>query len=380
MSQKPPKWFDAGEPASNDTDRMRRKQLLEELPKLMERQRHRGRADSFYPYLLMRSVLGDRGDRPFNACFWESPDIWTAPGDPAVSPAIPADHGGQVTAAQPNTIYAHVWNLGFAPLAGIKVEYHWFNPSLGVDGTHGTLVGVARCELAGRGMPGSHKLVKCPRAWVPVVENGGHECLVVRVSGIGDPLGANEWHPWQNRHVAQRNISVVPAGANLAPLVSALHRTRPFNTRIQLIQLGPREGELARLIASPRLRAASVDTHVLGEMNAVNEVIAPAPSAQRSAGVLASVHPMAAGGPPPPPVVHDASAIRTVDMQALFGRVEQGRHAPDHLASLFTGVRALHADADNQAKPRGDEAQVLRLATYSGDQLVGGYTLVVEGR
>src|SRR5262249_15637980 len=162
------------------------------------------------------------GDRLINTCFWESPDIWTAPGDPSVSPEIPPDHGGQVTAGQPHTLYAHVWNLGFAPLAGIHIEFYWFNPSLGITGANADLVGVARCELAARGMKGSHKLVKCPKAWVPVLQNGGHECLVFRVSGIGDPIGANEWQPWLNRHVAQRNISVLSAGANASQLVSLL--------------------------------------------------------------------------------------------------------------------------------------------------------------
>ena len=380
--QQPPKWFDGQQPDAHDPDLKRRKQkLLEELPKLMERQKNRGRADSFYPYLLMRSVLGDRGDRPFNTCFWESPDIWTAAGDPSVSPDIPPDHGGQVTAAQPNTVYAHVWNLGFAPLAGIRVEFYWFNPSLGVDGTHANLIGVARCELAGRGLPGSHKLVKCPKPWIPVVQNGGHECLVVRVSGIGDPLGANEWHPWQNRHVAQRNISVVSAGSSVSELVSSLHLTRPFNTRIQLIQLGAREAELARQIASPRLRVAAVETQVLGEMNVMNEVLAPKLSAQPPAGALAAVHPLAAGGPPTAPVLHAPSAVRIVDPHVIFSHfAPRGRRAPDHLSSLFAGIALLHPGAGSHGKPAAEEAHVIRVATYSGEQLVGGYTLVVTGR
>ncbi len=378
--QPPPKWFDRQEPDADDPDLKRRRQkLLEELPQLLERHKQRGRADSCYPYLLVRSVLGDRGDRPFNACFWESPDIWTAAGDPSVSPAIPPDHGGQVTAAAPTTVYAHVWNLGFAPLAGIRVEFYWFNPSLGIDGTHGNLIGVARCELSARGMQGSHKLVKCPKAWIPVVANGGHECLVVRVSGIGDPLGANEWHPWQNRHVAQRNISVVSAGASLSDLVSALDVSRPFNTRIQLIQLGAREAELARHIAAPKLRVAAVETHVLAEMNAVNDVVAPGPTAQPTAGALAPVHPMAAGGPPAAPVLRAPSTVRIVDPGVVFGQV-RGGPAARPLARLFTDVESLHPGARKHGRPDADEAQIIRVATYSGEQLVGGYTLVVAGR
>src|SRR5262249_10214682 len=36
------------------------------------------RKDEFLPYLLVRSSSGDRGQRPFNGVFWESPDIYVA--------------------------------------------------------------------------------------------------------------------------------------------------------------------------------------------------------------------------------------------------------------------------------------------------------------
>jgi hypothetical protein len=123
-----------------------------------------------------------------------------------------------------------------------------------------------------------------------------------------------------------------------------------------------------------------VDTHVLGEMDAVHEITAPR-LASASAGTLAPVHPMAAGGPPAPPVIREATTVRVVDTHALFGPLEaKGPHAPNHLASLFTGVQQLHANADKHPTPAADEAQAIRIATYSGEQLVGGYTLIVEGR
>jgi len=346
----------------------------------MERRKRRDRADNFYPYLLVRSVLGDRGDRPFNTCFWESPDIWTAPGDPATSPAVPANHGGSVTAGKAHTVYAHVWNLGFAPLAGIFVEFYWFNPSLGITGASANLIGIGRCELPGRGMNGSHKLVKCPKQWVPQFENGGHECLVVRVSGIGDPIGANEWSPWLNRHVAQRNISVLPAGASISPLVEKLNLSRPFNTRIQLIQVGGREAELARHIAVPKLQLANVETHVLSELDIGNEVVRPHLE-HLPAGALAPVHPMAAGGVPKPPLMRPSERVRMVDPGRLF-RSLKDKDRPDesHVARLLDRVGELHRKSPTHNPPNAEEAHVMRLATYSGEQLVGGYTIVVAGR
>lgn len=108
MTKSPPPWFGALGLDTNSAEfKARKTALLKELPALMDKRRG-GRANTFLPYLLIRSVLGDRGDRPINVPFWESPDIWTAPGDPASAPAVPPDHGGVVTAGKPTTLYAHV--------------------------------------------------------------------------------------------------------------------------------------------------------------------------------------------------------------------------------------------------------------------------------
>lgn len=380
MTQVPPSWFDKqpGEPDDEDF-KQRKADLLKQLPELLARRKDQGRAKNFYPYLLIRSVLGDRGDRPFNGCFWESPDIWTAPGGPTVSPAIPPNHGGQVTAGQPSTVYAHVWNLGFAPLAGIRVEFYWFNPSLGINGSHANLIGMARCDLAARGMVGSHKLVKCPTAWVPVMENGGHECLVVRASGIGDPIGNNEWTPYKNRHVAQRNVSVIAAGVGLDQLVGKLDATRIRNTRLQLIQVGPLEGELARHIAVPALKVANVQTHVLGEIDLTGKVTMPNLTAVPAA-MAAPVHPLANGGAPPAPQLHPAGATALVNPRTVFPTltVAPATAGNAHLSELFLLVGTLHGASATQGGPAVGEALVLRMASYNGDEVVGGYTLVVR--
>lgn len=387
MSEKtPPSWFDKQKPDPKDDDfARRRKQLLTELPTLLARQKDRGRAKRFEPYLLIRSVLGDRGDRPINVPFWESPDIWTAPGDPATSPDVPASHGGTIVVGQPNTVYAHVWNLGFAPLAGVRVEFFWFNPSLAIDGAHAHLIGTAVCELAGRGMTGSHKLVKCRKPWVPVMENGGHECLVVRVSGLGDPVGGNEWSPWLNRHVGQRNVSVVAPGAPAAGLVHSLNNTRLLGGHLQLIQLGGNEGRLAAQIAGPKLRVSPlVSTHLLGEITALGEISLARPIALPP-GMLAPVHPLAHDVPNPAPVMMRPGTVAVIHPVGVLGnvRLERSGAAPAtpaatvHVADLFHAVGRLHDGSDGLGAPPKGEAYVLRMATYSGTQLVGGYTLVV---
>ena len=395
MTKSPPPWFGTqGLDTSSAEFKARKAALLKELPALMDR-RKGGRANSFLPYLLIRSVLGDRGDRPLNVPFWESPDIWTAPGDPASAPAIPTNHGGVVTAGQATTVYAHVWNLGFAPLAGVRVEFYWFDPTLAIDGSHAHLIGMARCELAGRGMNGSHMLIKCPTPWVPTLVNSGHECLVVRIEGIGDPIGGNPWAPWQNRHVAQRNIAVVMALANISVLIASLNASRSTRTRLQLVQVGAREAELALKIAAPHLRPAAVAAHVLGEIDLMGQFTTATPERPPPAA-LAPVHQLAAGGAPAPPNLLSEGEAKVIDAQRVFGNLRvapaaaaglssrikaaEARTPPGgHLADLFSDLPTLNPGHLTLPPPSRGEAQVVRLASYQGEQLAGGYTFVLAG-
>jgi hypothetical protein len=171
------------------------------------------RSQLFLPLLFLRANAGDLGVRPVTGVFWESPDILIAPGvDPAHSPSVPDQLGGIAKANQDNTVYAHVWNLGQAPCPDTLVEFFWFNPSLGFGGDKANFIGATWVDLRARGEQGSHKLVRCPLSWRAQFLNGGHECLVVRVSQSAlDPLSDPPWDSSHNRHVGQRNIHVMSA-------------------------------------------------------------------------------------------------------------------------------------------------------------------------
>lgn len=187
------------------------------------------RSKLFLPFLFIRATAGDTGARPIQGSFWESPDILIMPNiTPAAAPARPPDLGGFARAGVPNTLYAHVWNLGQAPAWGCLVEFYWFNPTLGFSGDQAHLIGKTYTDLGPRGGPKSHRLVKCPLAWNASFLNGGHECLVVRISQpCSDPLSNPRWDASQNRHIGQRNIHVMSAaeaaakptlGVNIGPL------------------------------------------------------------------------------------------------------------------------------------------------------------------
>ena len=166
-------------------------------------------------------------------------------------------------AGVPNTLWAHVWNLGRAPVYNARVEFYWFNPSLGFNQDAAQLIGVTYTDLGARGSGDAHRIVKCPVSWVPQFLNNGHECLVVRVfEPLTDPLTPAPWDARNDRHIGQRNISVIhpssPArlelhlrlGCGVPPGAAQLHveEVRPE----QLRWLSLLNGKRAHGYRSPR--------------------------------------------------------------------------------------------------------------------------------
>jgi hypothetical protein len=185
------------------------------LPSLLEHAKGKPRIEQFLPYLLIRSFAGDQGARPYATGHFESPDIWIAVGDPTSTPTIPPNRGDVLIPGHLTTIYAHVWNLGRAPVVGATVEFYhfrYFNLVIETfipDESSLQLIGMAKVDLAPRTSKECHKLVKCPKGWsvpflvTPVLQIG---TLVVRISGIGDPIGNDPYRPNTNRHVAMRSL------------------------------------------------------------------------------------------------------------------------------------------------------------------------------
>jgi hypothetical protein len=190
------------------------------------------RKDEYLPYLAIRASSSDRGNRSISSVFWESPDIFVLPNvDAAAAPMMPPQLGLSAMAGAPNTLYAHVWNLGKSPAYRVRVEFYWFNPSLGISRADANLIGAAYLDLGDRfthfpdwrqiDSPygsfmsrGSHAIVRCPITWTPVFVNGGHECLVVRAFELmKDPLDPNQFSASADRHVGQRNIAVVKSSS-----------------------------------------------------------------------------------------------------------------------------------------------------------------------
>ena len=158
--------------------------------------------------------------RDGNPYWYLSPDIWVVPGaDPNASPGAPI-------AGSPAYLWAHVANSGNTDAIGVRVEFYWANPALQVTHSNATLVGGAFADV----LAGGAQDVLCLVPWMPVIVNGGHECLVAVAIHPNDPLPSpvpDAFDPPSYRQVAQKNLSVLVATTQAATLtltVSGLHR------------------------------------------------------------------------------------------------------------------------------------------------------------
>jgi hypothetical protein len=310
------------------------------------------RGDLYLPFLFLRANAGDLGARPVVGPFWESPDVLVLAGvEPALAPPVPPALGQIALAGEPNTLYAHVWNFGIAQAPNVVVEFYWCDPSLGIGpgGVH--LIGQTAVALGARGSGRSHAVVKCPAAWVPTFVNGGHECLLVRVwDETSDGLGTPPWDASLNRHIGQRNIHVVAAGAGLHAMGRQLGEPLVLPTPMAPLSMkvGPLYGEPAQVSVA---RAAPYEMPWL-QLRTGGRGQFPA-QAPVTGAVLLSPPTTIGGGPA---VGGNAAAQHQVV-------------GDDQQVTLNVG----------DAAPGPGEAHVYRVTATQQGQLFGGYTVVLLG-
>jgi hypothetical protein len=304
------------------------------------------RTQLYLPYLFIRATAGDTGARPVSGVFWESPDILVLPGvAPANAPRVPADLGGTAQAGADNTLYAHIWNLGQAPVGDVLVEFYWFNPSLGFTGSSAHLIGVTWTDLAARGNAGSHRLVKCPVSWSAQYVNGGHECLMVRLSQpVTDPLSAPPWDAARNRHIGQRNIHVMSAEEAAAKPTIA-------------VEVGPLFGGAAQ-VGVARAETATMPWLHLVTMSRTTTFDTANPTGD--VGITAPV-PAGTGVP-------DLGGVPDPRAAGLIG--------DSHGVSADGQQIAVHA---TDSPPGPGDAHVYRITGSQDGSTFGGYTVVVLG-
>lgn len=144
-----------------------------------------------------------------------SADIWTVPGDD------PEGVPGQPIVGTPCYLWARVNNNGSDVVQDAQVRFYWANPSVGFDRSSANFIGTANVTLAG----GAQSDVLCLMPWLPMFVNGGHECVLAEAFHTSlDPLPASlAFNVPTDRHVAQRNLSVVMAAKTMFHMAFEVH-------------------------------------------------------------------------------------------------------------------------------------------------------------
>ena len=184
-----------------------------------------------------------------------SPNIWAVPGDDPEGPP------GTPIADQNCYLYARVKNTGKERVNNATVRFYWANPAVGFDRTTANFLGSAFVSLDG----GDSADVLLLSPWVPLFVNDGHQCLLAEA--YHDPLdplpAAAAFNVPTDRHVAQRNISVLQASAGffrmrfevhnpsrkarrftLKAVTGQIEQLRPLAGRLRDLELPRREGKL----------------------------------------------------------------------------------------------------------------------------------------
>lgn len=131
-----------------------------------------------------------------------SPDIWVVPG------SGPNGAPGSPVAGESAYLWARIQNNGDQDAANVRLDYYWADPTLQVARSTAHFVGSAFATVPA----GATREVLCLVPWVPTIVNDGHECLVVAATHPLDPLPnplPDAFDPPTYRQVAQKNLTVL---------------------------------------------------------------------------------------------------------------------------------------------------------------------------
>jgi len=205
----------------------------------------------WFPHLLIRSHAGDRGERPVwpSTPSWLSPDILLFP-TAQVPPGGPVDLSRAVvspTVGVTYTVGVHIWNLGRFPAHGIRVKVWWVEPGFfsGVPDPRYNphFLGGVWAELGDRESGHAHGIVLLPDTWT--IQDTGllHQCLLATLECATDPwtgaLDANH-----DRHVGQRNLSLIGPDDDAAALLKQLHERFDVGETLRIGIAGARTASL----------------------------------------------------------------------------------------------------------------------------------------
>lgn len=175
--------------------------------------------------------------------WWLSSNLWTVPGnDPNGPEGIPV-------AGQTAYLWARVTNNGTSSVNDATVRFYWADPSVGFDRNTANLIGTSNVSLSA----GETQDVLCLVPWIPVFVNDGHECILGEAfHETLDPLPMTPvFNVPTDRHVAQRNLSVVVTAGKMFSLAFEVFNKERVARTFTIEAVPGKLGQLEALI--PRL-------------------------------------------------------------------------------------------------------------------------------
>lgn len=155
-------------------------------------------------WLVIPYKYTDEGARPVPAGepFWESPSIWMR--DPRGQPLA------QAIAGEPVRVFARIRNRGTLPAFPTRVSFAFVDASLGIAWSAPRLIGEVGTLVPPNQLGPGVLDVECPELWTPGASST-HACLLVMCDEVLMDRPSVPWSAGFDRHVAQRNVTIVPA-------------------------------------------------------------------------------------------------------------------------------------------------------------------------
>lgn len=312
--------------------------------------RGRGKREPHYtPWLIVRADYQDTGDRPLapGSVFWESPDVWVTGSQGINQPVV----------GEANQVFARVTNQGSQNATGVMVKFWWANPSMAITESSAHLIGTAYTDVPA----GWSVSVPCPTPWIPVVENGGHECLIAEAFiPVSDPL-TSPMDPMDDRHVGQKNEQLVllKKGASFKVTVHAINITNAT----QKLSFDVQTLHLETIHPLLKLRAAALPVKITPTMTGVP--------------LSLSLGQEVSGFVKPSALFTDRLVSRGLDkVEAAAGRLE---HASVSHAATFKAweTRPLEISGQVPRNAKAGQSFLFRAVQRIGNMVTGGYTIHV---
>jgi hypothetical protein len=184
----------------------------------------------------MAALLEIRDGTPW----YLSEDVWTVPDDPDGTP-------GQPIVGRQCYVWARVTNHASESVSNATVRFYWADPSTGFDRNTAHVIGTAYVSFDGAGTQD----VLCLTQWTPTFVNGGHECVLAEAFHPTDALPATlDFNVPTDRHVAQRNLSVIIALGGHFHMAFEIHNRARVARQFRIVAAEVPVGRLAKLVSS----------------------------------------------------------------------------------------------------------------------------------